>query len=198
MKKFVLIGMAISFLWTSQVFAALVFSEDFEGDLSAWVGAAGVEAAHNGQIVSGSGVLNFSAATAGGDMYTSSSFVAGDYLLEFKYKGTGTDPTGSGGFVGLTTAYPGSILQWLISENGIASSSADLTSDGSWDSYSVAFSAGSAFHLTFEDFNGEGGGIAGDAYYDDIDLSAVPVPAAVWLLGSGLLGLVGFRRKRNA
>lgn len=28
------------------------------------------------------------------------------------------------------------------------------------------------------------------------DVAAVPVPAAVWLLGSGLLGLVGIRRKR--
>jgi len=27
--------------------------------------------------------------------------------------------------------------------------------------------------------------------------SSVPVPAAVWLLGSGLLGLVGYRRKRT-
>ncbi len=26
-------------------------------------------------------------------------------------------------------------------------------------------------------------------------LSAVPIPAAIWLLGSGLIGLVGFRRK---
>lgn len=29
------------------------------------------------------------------------------------------------------------------------------------------------------------------------DLSAVPVPAAVWLFGSGLIGLIGFARKRN-
>ncbi|MEN6375144.1 MAG: VPLPA-CTERM sorting domain-containing protein [Smithella sp.] len=29
------------------------------------------------------------------------------------------------------------------------------------------------------------------------DTSAVPVPAAFWLLGSGLLGLVGFRKKIN-
>jgi len=29
------------------------------------------------------------------------------------------------------------------------------------------------------------------------DLSAVPVPAAVWLFGSGLLGLVGVARRRK-
>lgn len=29
-----------------------------------------------------------------------------------------------------------------------------------------------------------------------VELNPVPVPAAVWLLGSGLLGLVGIRRKR--
>jgi hypothetical protein len=52
---------------------------------------------------------------------------------------------------------------------------------------------------------------SGDVIYDpyptggsagfDLDaigvMNAVPIPGAVWLLGSGLLGLVGFRRKRN-
>ena len=33
-------------------------------------------------------------------------------------------------------------------------------------------------------------------YYDDT--ATVPVPAAVWLLGSGLLGLVGIRRKAKS
>ena len=33
----------------------------------------------------------------------------------------------------------------------------------------------------------------------DGDIGAVPVPAAVWLFGSGLIGLVGLaRRKTNA
>jgi hypothetical protein len=31
-------------------------------------------------------------------------------------------------------------------------------------------------------------------FYDAVEARAVPVPAAVWLLGSGLLGLVGIRR----
>jgi hypothetical protein len=30
-----------------------------------------------------------------------------------------------------------------------------------------------------------------------IQLTAVPVPAAVWLFGSGLIGLVGFARRKN-
>jgi len=34
---------------------------------------------------------------------------------------------------------------------------------------------------------------------DDISLKAVPLPAAVWLFGSGLIGLIGVaRRKANA
>ncbi|MDH5191281.1 MAG: VPLPA-CTERM sorting domain-containing protein [Gammaproteobacteria bacterium] len=31
----------------------------------------------------------------------------------------------------------------------------------------------------------------------DISVSAVPVPAAIWLFGSGLIGLAGIMRRRN-
>ena len=34
--------------------------------------------------------------------------------------------------------------------------------------------------------------------FDNIVVSAVPVPAAVWLFGSGLLGLVGMARRKKA
>ncbi len=40
-----------------------------------------------------------------------------------------------------------------------------------------------------------------DGDFDDMVVtasSAVPLPAAVWLLGSGLVGLVGLKRKRNS
>jgi hypothetical protein len=40
---------------------------------------------------------------------------------------------------------------------------------------------------------------AGDAYGSAlVRLSAVPVPAAVWLFGTALLGLIGFSKKRRA
>ena len=41
----------------------------------------------------------------------------------------------------------------------------------------------------------------GDADYDDMlvraEFSPVPVPAAVWLFGSGLLGLIGAARRKE-
>lgn len=48
----------------------------------------------------------------------------------------------------------------------------------------------------------QGGFYAGDdavfrTYYDDDATPPVPVPAAAWLLGSGLLGLIGIRRKNS-
>ena len=42
-------------------------------------------------------------------------------------------------------------------------------------------------------------GVLGSFDYDpEGDYGAVPIPAAVWLLGSGLLGLVGLRKKFSA
>ncbi|MCP4310957.1 MAG: hypothetical protein GY790_06815 [Bacteroidetes bacterium] len=46
---------------------------------------------------------------------------------------------------------------------------------------------------------GYGDGL-GDGDYDDLIIAAnpVPVPAAVWLFGSGLLGLIGYSRRKTA
>jgi hypothetical protein len=41
-------------------------------------------------------------------------------------------------------------------------------------------------------------GSGNSLYVESITTSEVPVPAALWLLGSGLLGLVGFARRRAA
>ena len=38
----------------------------------------------------------------------------------------------------------------------------------------------------------------GDALLTITEINAVPIPAAVWLFGSGLIGLVGFARRKKA
>ena len=45
-----------------------------------------------------------------------------------------------------------------------------------------------------------GPGVPTEMFYDNIvvDVTAVPVPAAVWLFGSGLIGLIGIARRRKA
>ena len=46
----------------------------------------------------------------------------------------------------------------------------------------------------YEAFFGQGGGLSNYRAYSD-GLSEVPVPAAAWLFGSALLGLMGLRRR---
>ncbi len=41
--------------------------------------------------------------------------------------------------------------------------------------------------------NGDSSGV----FYDNVNVSAVPVPAAVWFMGSALLGLAGVKRSRK-
>jgi hypothetical protein len=49
--------------------------------------------------------------------------------------------------------------------------------------------------LLFANVFGIGGGDTGFGLFG-VQVTTVPVPGAVWLLGSGLVGLVGLRRKR--
>ena len=61
---------------------------------------------------------------------------------------------------------------------------------GTWvgDSNPVYYGNGNSAQLTF---NLSGGVLV-------VDVQAIPVPAAVWLFGSGLLGLIGIARRKKA
>jgi hypothetical protein len=76
---------------------------------------------------------------------------------------------------------PISLDYWLINGvNGVAFSDPNLEE---------LYISGSA---EFEDL---GSGAAYD-YKTVLGVEAVPIPAAIWLLGSGLIGLAGFRRRK--
>ena len=62
--------------------------------------------------------------------------------------------------------------------------------------FSSILGTGNVLTLTF-DARGDGGSEVFAFDNIRIDASPVPVPAAVWLLGSGLVGLIGVRRKNG-
>jgi choice-of-anchor C domain-containing protein len=72
-----------------------------------------------------------------------------------------------------------------------------------WQPFTISFTAAAAeaVALSFESLTGTGkyGGSTNLFYCGpvvaNVNVSAVPIPGAVWLLGSGFLGLLGLRRK---
>jgi hypothetical protein len=59
----------------------------------------------------------------------------------------------------------------------------------------VDFSTYTGISRLFLDDNSSGYGIAYDQF--NFNTTTVPVPAAVWLFGSGLLGMIGFSRRKR-
>ena len=64
--------------------------------------------------------------------------------------------------------------------------------------YFVNGIGGSDFILAWEDLANGGDGGYNDMVVGVHDVAAVPVPAAIWLFGSALMGLVGVSRRKSA
>jgi hypothetical protein len=200
MKRFgfKLFAVAVCSIWAISMFsarasAAPLFFDNFESGLSAW-------STTYGQIVTApvdfnthDKVLNFTNNKTGGDAFTISglALTAGEqYRFSVDYLGT-SDGAGFGA-ISINSNTVSSNPEWVL---GYA---VTLTNDKTWHSVTYDFTApwqgSSTVWLSFE----QAYNTVGTSYFDNVSLAkvnAVPVPAALWLLGSGLLGLIGIKRK---
>ena len=166
--------------------AAVLFSENFESGLGKWTGKYG--GAHQGVTVpdplaSGRGaVLTFTDRTTEGDIFSKKVLSAYDSIsISFDYLGLATEQSVAGdlgGFLGICEGLPGDNQRWLAgTQDSNFPDAFSLVDDGQWHrvSISVDGSTAGAFHLMLEDWL-TSGGVAGDVYFDNIEVVGTPAP----------------------
>lgn len=176
--------------------ASTLFSDDFEsGNLSAWLTTGSAQVVAD-PLNASNKVVNFTALGSGGNLF--SDFfaipVTGITTISFDYLGTttqpGSDPSNTGGFLG---------IDGLLGENwyfgtGNYPGAFEMTGNDQWHHYSVVVANGQNLRVKLEDFAGSDP-VAGNAYFDNISVQAVPEPTTMAALGLGALAMLR-RRKR--
>ena len=99
------------------------------------------------------------------------------------------------------TGYTDNSVEFYLADFRFADNDQDyIVDDWTWvDLSSLGNVIGLEFMIESSDVGAYGINTPGYFAMDNLNaVSAVPVPAAVWLLGSGFLGLIGIRRKSHS
>ena len=82
-------------------------------------------------------------------------------------------------------------------DNGTSDEHLINLNTGDWEFFDVTIELTAGLNLSAFDVYGygSGDGTPDVTFFDDATIEVVPIPAAVWLLGSGLIGMFGLRRK---
>lgn len=112
-----------------------------------------------------------------GVMSSKEGFAAGKYKVRFDLSGNQRQ----GAFDTVTVMFGAGALLNAI----------DFDSSDGWTTYSFLVDLLDGDKLSFSNAGGDNIG----AILDNVSVSAVPLPAAVWLFGSGLMGFLALRRK---
>ena len=107
---------------------------------------------------------------------------AGAYQFSFAYRGRTGNTTTNG-------------IDYNITGTTVAGTANGVLADG-WSIYSHQFSLVAPTTVAIN-FLAVGTSDSLGGYIDDVKLTAVPVPAAAYLFGSALLGMVGIGYRRN-
>lgn len=191
MKNILCIGTMFACFISTSANATTISNGSFEtGDFTGWVSAGTgnivtdtegstdgtFAASFNGGNVVGNGVLSQSITTV----------IGNTYLLNLDYGVFGASNTQNlqVELIGAST-----LLNQTLSDEG--------NNPNIFAEFSFGFIANStSTTLSFTDLTTSLESSGADFVIDNISVSAVPVPAAIWLFGSGIVGLVGMSRRK--
>ena len=224
-KHFIIVLSAC--LFTSSAFSATVFFDDFEdGDASGWsISSAG--SGSTGVVLNNESMRAFANQVGTGSHALSQDFgYESDFFLSFDMQviaNTAFSPVGgtlhaSGG---VTVSFLSQFNVALGSVTFAHDTSGSVPSDWFFIDETINNFSGSMLEfaqlvglddssgisiLSLEFFTSASTSPYGDAssdstvYFDNVSIStsAIPIPAAVWLFGSGLIGLIGVARRKKS
>lgn len=185
-----------------------VFYDDFEsGSLSPsrWLipGSGNVV---NDPLNANNKVLAFRQLGAGGDAFTVPLDLTGPTVrISFDYLGLASGPnvgTDTGGFliVDLPNSFSGYVLAGTTNAGGPYLKNMLNLAVGQWHHIELTYTAsvlqsGNGSKVTFEQWSGSANA-AGNAFFDNIEISTTPEPGSMMLAGVGMLLVLASRLRR--